>query len=111
MEAKKENKLHCFCLTCSVNWGFVLFMTAFDSGIDFQGILEALEFLLSNGFQPRRSFYVAFGHDEEVREIVLSRSVVFAAILPMCGCLFDLCTGSHLCYICSVYGTASHLDV
>ncbi|KAK7102398.1 N-fatty-acyl-amino acid synthase/hydrolase PM20D1.2-like [Littorina saxatilis] len=30
------------------------------------GILEALEFLLSNGFQPRRTFYVAFGHDEEV---------------------------------------------
>lgn len=28
--------------------------------------LEALEFLLSNGFQPRRSFYLAFGHDEEV---------------------------------------------
>ncbi|KAK7489673.1 hypothetical protein BaRGS_00019068 [Batillaria attramentaria] len=30
------------------------------------GILEALEYLLSNGFQARRSFYVAFGHDEEV---------------------------------------------
>ena len=31
-----------------------------------QGILEGLEFLLSNGFRPRRSFYIAFGHDEEV---------------------------------------------
>ncbi|KAL8595180.1 hypothetical protein ACOMHN_013853 [Nucella lapillus] len=29
-------------------------------------ILEALEFLLSSGFRPRRSFYLAFGHDEEV---------------------------------------------
>ncbi|XP_054716323.1 N-fatty-acyl-amino acid synthase/hydrolase PM20D1-like isoform X2 [Uloborus diversus] len=29
------------------------------------GILEALEFLLLHGYQPQRSFYVAFGHDEE----------------------------------------------
>ncbi|XP_025106840.1 N-fatty-acyl-amino acid synthase/hydrolase PM20D1-like [Pomacea canaliculata] len=29
------------------------------------GILEAVEFLLSNGFKPRRTFYIAFGHDEE----------------------------------------------
>lgn len=29
-------------------------------------ILEALEHLLSSGFQPQRSFFVAFGHDEEV---------------------------------------------
>ena len=69
-------------------------MTAFDFDIDFQGILEALEFLLSNGFQPRRSFYVAFGHDEEVRQIVLSRSVVISASThPICGCLFGLCAG------------------
>ncbi|KAI0209006.1 N-fatty-acyl-amino acid synthase/hydrolase PM20D1.2 [Lamellibrachia satsuma] len=30
------------------------------------GILEALEFLLKRGHQPKRSFYIAFGHDEEV---------------------------------------------
>ncbi|KAL4226044.1 hypothetical protein ACF0H5_014032 [Mactra antiquata] len=38
--------------------------------IDFKhgvmGILEALNFYVSNGKQPERSFYVAFGHDEEV---------------------------------------------
>lgn len=31
--------------------------------------MAALDYLLSSGFQPTRSFYVAFGHDEEVSEI------------------------------------------
>uniref|UniRef100_A0A4W3GKN8 Peptidase M20 domain containing 1 n=2 Tax=Callorhinchus milii TaxID=7868 RepID=A0A4W3GKN8_CALMI len=30
------------------------------------GILQALEFLLNRGYVPRRAFYVAIGHDEEV---------------------------------------------
>ena len=30
------------------------------------GILEALEHIIKSGEQPKRSFYVAFGHDEEV---------------------------------------------
>lgn len=30
------------------------------------GILEALEYRLANGERPARSFYIAFGHDEEV---------------------------------------------
>jgi carboxypeptidase PM20D1 len=30
------------------------------------GILEAAESLLAQGFQPERTFYFAFGHDEEV---------------------------------------------
>lgn len=30
------------------------------------GTLEAVEFLLAEGFQPRRTFYLAFGHDEEM---------------------------------------------
>ncbi|GFR12004.1 hypothetical protein TNCT_716871 [Trichonephila clavata] len=29
------------------------------------GILEAVEFLLEKGYKPKRSFYIAFGHDEE----------------------------------------------
>lgn len=27
--------------------------------------MESLQYLLKNNFQPRRSFYIAFGHDEE----------------------------------------------
>lgn len=27
--------------------------------------MESLEYLLKDGFKPRRSFYIAFGHDEE----------------------------------------------
>ena len=30
------------------------------------GILQALEVILSDGGQPKRTLYVAFGHDEEV---------------------------------------------
>ena len=30
------------------------------------GILEAVEMLLGRGFQPDRTVYLAFGHDEEV---------------------------------------------
>lgn len=29
-------------------------------------MLEALEFMLTRGFKPQRSFYLVFGHDEEV---------------------------------------------
>ena len=30
------------------------------------GILEATEYMLSKGIKPKRSFFIAFGHDEEV---------------------------------------------
>jgi len=30
------------------------------------GIMESVESLLANGFRPKRSVYLAFGHDEEV---------------------------------------------
>lgn len=32
----------------------------------FQGILQALEYLLLKGYAPRRGFYIGLGHDEEV---------------------------------------------
>lgn len=32
----------------------------------FQGILQALEYLLIKGYAPRRGFYIGLGHDEEV---------------------------------------------
>ena len=30
------------------------------------GILEALKYKVENGEQPKRTFYMAFGHDEEI---------------------------------------------
>ncbi|XP_045121424.1 N-fatty-acyl-amino acid synthase/hydrolase PM20D1-like isoform X2 [Portunus trituberculatus] len=40
---------------------------AIDNKVAVIGIMSALEYLASTGFQPERTFYVAFGHDEEVR--------------------------------------------
>ena len=37
-----------------------------DDKIGVMALLESLEALLADGFQPRRSLYFAFGHDEEV---------------------------------------------
>lgn len=37
-----------------------------DAKHDLMSMLEALEKMLERGFKPRRSFYLVFGHDEEV---------------------------------------------
>jgi carboxypeptidase PM20D1 len=39
---------------------------ALDDKLGVLGLLEAIEALLKEGFQPRRTIYLAFGHDEEV---------------------------------------------
>ncbi|MBT5203817.1 MAG: M20/M25/M40 family metallo-hydrolase [Gammaproteobacteria bacterium] len=39
---------------------------ALDDKSGVVGILEAVTYLLNDGFQPRRSIYLSFGHDEEV---------------------------------------------
>jgi carboxypeptidase PM20D1 len=39
---------------------------AMDDKSSVLGILEAAEILLAEGFQPRRTVYLAFGHDEEI---------------------------------------------
>lgn len=57
-------------------------------------ILEAVEYLLAEGFTPARDFYLAFGHDEEVRgeegafriaELLRSRGVSFEYVLDEGG--------------------------
>ncbi|XP_067126025.1 N-fatty-acyl-amino acid synthase/hydrolase PM20D1-like [Centruroides vittatus] len=45
--------------------GFVYGRGTIDAKHIVMGILEALEYLLEKGFRPTRSFYLAFGHDEE----------------------------------------------
>lgn len=49
---------------------YILFSVAFiqmNNCIMFQGIYEAVEYLLSTGFRLRRTLYIGFGHDEEVK--------------------------------------------
>ncbi|UCC83488.1 MAG: M20 family peptidase [Gemmatimonadota bacterium] len=45
--------------------GFIWGRGALDVKVGVVGILEAVEALLRDGFRPRRTIYLAFGHDEE----------------------------------------------
>lgn len=46
--------------------GFVWGRGAMDDKCSLTGLLEAVESLLGESFQPERTIYLAFGHDEEV---------------------------------------------
>ena len=46
--------------------GFVYGRGTLDDKSTVMGLLEAAEYLLAQNFQPRRSIYFSFGHDEEV---------------------------------------------
>lgn len=46
--------------------GFVWGRGTMDDKVSVVSILEAVEALLREGFRPRRTFHLAFGHDEEV---------------------------------------------
>ena len=46
--------------------GFVWGRGAMDDKAAVLAILEAVEMLLAEGFEPRRTVYLAFGHDEEI---------------------------------------------
>ncbi|UCE88129.1 MAG: M20 family peptidase, partial [Pseudomonadota bacterium] len=50
----------------TVAQGFVWGRGAMDDKVGVTAILEAIEWLLALEFQPRRTVYLAFGHDEEV---------------------------------------------
>jgi carboxypeptidase PM20D1 len=49
-----------------ISEGFVYGRGSLDDKSTVIGILEAIEHLLKQGYQPERTFYIAFGHDEEV---------------------------------------------
>lgn len=46
--------------------GYIWGRGAMDVKVAVMGILEAVEMLLGEGFQPRRTIHLSFGHDEEV---------------------------------------------
>ena len=46
--------------------GFIWGRGAIDNKSTVMGTLEAVEMLLAEGFRPRRTVYLAYGHDEEV---------------------------------------------
>jgi len=62
------------------------------------GVLEAVEYLLKQGFQPERTVYLGFGHDEEIggehgakaiAELLDSRGVQLGSLLDEGGSVID----------------------
>jgi carboxypeptidase PM20D1 len=62
------------------------------------GVLEAVEYLLKQGFQPERTVYLGFGHDEEIggeqgaraiAELLDSRGVQLASLLDEGGSVIE----------------------
>lgn len=46
--------------------GYIWGRGSIDDKVNVIAILEAVEHLLAEGFQPKRTIYLAFGHDEEI---------------------------------------------
>jgi carboxypeptidase PM20D1 len=55
------------CFEGVVKDGYIWGRGTLDNKFAVTGILEAIEGLLSRGFQPERDIYIAFGHDEETK--------------------------------------------
>ncbi|MGH9903657.1 MAG: M20/M25/M40 family metallo-hydrolase, partial [Pyrinomonadaceae bacterium] len=77
---------------------FVWGRGAWDDKAGVVGILEAVEMLLGEGFQPRRTVYLAFGHDEElggprgavkIVELLQSRGVAPEFVLDEGGAITE----------------------
>lgn len=49
---------------------------AMDDKVSVIGILEAVEYLLSKEFKPKRTIYIALGHDEEIAGLYGAKSIV-----------------------------------
>lgn len=67
--------------------GYIWGRGTLDDKIGVLGILEAAEALAAQGFQPRRTLYLGFGHDEEVGG---EGAVAIAALLQSRGVALDV---------------------
>jgi len=68
--------------------GYIWGRGAIDNKSAVLGILEAVELLLTEGFRPRRTVYLAFGHDEEVGGTNGARQI--AALLQARGVQLEM---------------------
>jgi len=78
--------------------GFVWGRGTMDIKSGVVGVLEAVEYLLKDGFQPERTVYMGFGHDEEVGgrngataicALLHSRGVELACLLDEGGSVIE----------------------
>ncbi len=78
--------------------GFVWGRGTLDNKLTVLGTIEAVELLLSEGFQPARTVYLAYGHDEEVggtrgaaqiAALLKARGVKLAMVLDEGGVIGD----------------------
>ncbi|HVN52975.1 MAG TPA: M20 family peptidase [Anaerolineaceae bacterium] len=67
--------------------GFVWGRGAIDCKNGVVGILEAVEWLLRNGYKPRRTVMIAFGHDEELDGLLGAKKI--AQVLEKRGLTFQ----------------------
>ncbi len=74
--------------------GFVWGRGSWDDKGNLFGIMEAVEMLTAQGFRPRRTVYLAFGHDEEVGGLQGAHAI--AALLQARGVKLDFVTDEGL---------------
>ena len=61
----EENKWSVPAFEGLLKGSFIYGRGTFDIKDTLMAIMESLEYLIESGFQPKRSFFLAFGHDEE----------------------------------------------
>ena len=66
VEAGTEGKWTRGAFSGDIADGFIWGRGALDDKMTVVGLLEAVDVLLSKGFQPKRTIYLAFGQDEEI---------------------------------------------
>ncbi|HET9441360.1 MAG TPA: M20 family peptidase [Longimicrobiales bacterium] len=98
VEPGTENKWEKEPFSGTIADGFIWGRGSIDNKSTVVGTLEAVEMLLAEGFRPRRTVYLAFGHDEEVggargaravAELLRQRGVELELVLDEGGVIGD----------------------